>query len=113
MMTKYRVRVVRQARSHLQGIKEYIAFELLAPETARKMLISLNQSIHSLSDEPYRIKTIDEEPWGSQGIRKTRVKNYYIYFWIDEDNKRVYVTAVIYVGRDQKEQLKKLAFETE
>ena len=60
MMTKYRVRVVRQARSHLQGIKEYIAFELLAPETARKMLISLNQSIHSPSDEPYRIKTIDE-----------------------------------------------------
>lgn len=113
MMAKYRVKVVRQARSHLQGIKEYIAFELLAPETARNMLILLSQSMHSLSDEPYRIKTIDEEPWGSQGIRKIRAKNYYIYFWIDEEKMRVYVTAVVYVGRDQKEQLKKLTFEIE
>lgn len=45
MMAKYRVKVVRQARSHLQGIKEYIAFELFAPETARNMLILLSQSM--------------------------------------------------------------------
>ena len=113
MMTKYRVKVTGQAKMHLKGIKEYIAFELLAPETARNMMKALRQSIHSLSNEPYRIKTIDEEPWGSRGIRKIRVKNYYIYFWINEDNKRVYVTAVIYVARDQEDQLSKISFETE
>lgn len=109
-MAKYKVKVVRQAKSHLTAIKEYIAFELLAPETARNMLNLLRQSIQSLSDEPYRIKTIDEQPWGSQGIRKTRVKNYYIYFGIDEGNKCVYVIAFIYVARDQEEQLSKLSF---
>lgn len=112
-MTKYKVKVVRQAKSHLTAIKEYIAFELLAPDTARNMLNLLRQSIQSLSDEPYRIKTIDEHPWGSQGIRKTRVKNYYIYFWIDEGSKCIYVIAVIYVARDQEEQLAKLSFDTE
>ncbi len=30
-----------------------------------------------------------------------RVKNYYVYFWIDEENSKVQVTAVIYVARDQ------------
>ena len=112
-MTKYKVKVVRQAKSHLTAIKEYIAFELLAPDTARNMLNLLRQSIQSLSDEPYRIKTIDEHPWRSQGIRKTRVKNYYIYFGIDEGSKCVYVIAVIYVARDQEEQLAKLSFDTE
>lgn len=112
-MAKYKVKVVRQAKSHLTAIKEYIAFELLAPDTAKTMLKVLRQSIRSLSDEPYRIKTIDEQPWGSQGIRKTRVKNYYIYFWIDEGSKCVYVIAVIYVARNQEEQLAKLSFDTE
>ena len=110
-MAKYKVKAVRQAKSHLTAIKEYIAFELLAPDTARNMLNLLRQSIQSLSDEPYRIKTIDEQPWGSQGIRKTRVKNYYIYFWIDEGNKCVYVIAVIYVAKDQEDQLSKLSFD--
>ncbi len=113
MMARYKVKVVRQAKSHLTAIKEYIAFELLAPDTAKSMLNVLQQSIRSLSDEPYRIKTVDEEPWGGQGIRKTRVKNYYIYFWIDEENKRVYVIAVIYVARNQEEQLSKLSLDKE
>lgn len=113
MMSKYRVKVVRQAHIHLQGIRDYIELELFAPLAAKNIMTLLRQSIRSLSDDPYRIKTIDEEPWGSQGIRKTRVKNYYIYFWIDEDNKRVYVIAVIYVARDQEEQLSKISFDTE
>lgn len=36
---------------------------------------------------PQRIKNIDEEPWGSYGFRKIRVKNYYVYFWINEEKK--------------------------
>ncbi len=54
---------------------------------------------------PERIKLTDEEPWRSEGIHRMRVKNYYIYFWIDEDNHRVQITSVIYVARDQVAQL--------
>lgn len=76
-------------------------------------LKSLNEvfngsGIMSLQTMPYRVKLIDEQPWGKLGFRKIRVKNYYIYFWIDENRKEVHILAVIYVRRDQAKQLEKL-----
>jgi len=48
---------------------------------------------------PKRIKTVDEQPWKDIGLRKTRVKNYYIYFLVDDEEMAVKVNAVIYAGR--------------
>lgn len=36
------------------------------------------------------------------------VKNHLVYFWIDDDSFRVWVIAVIYGRRDQREQLEEL-----
>ena len=104
-MKSYAIRITRQAREHLRGIKKYIEEELLAPVAAQKTLTVLKKEIRSLSEMPERIKLTDEEPWRSEGIHRMRVKNYYIYFWIDEDNHRVQITSVIYVARDQVAQL--------
>ena len=57
---------------------------------------------------PYRVKLIDEQPWGKLGFRKIRVKNYYIYFLVDENRKEVQILAVIYVRGDQARQLEEL-----
>lgn len=111
MMEKYKIRVTKQARDHLHNIRDYISTKLLMPDTAKKMIRFLRSEIKSLSEEPQRIKVIDEEPWGSYGIRKIRVKNYYVYFWINDEKKQVQIIAVIYVGMDQVMQLKKMEFE--
>ena len=105
-MKTYTVRITRQAREHLRGIKKYIAEELLAPDAARNTIAVLKKEIQSLSEMPERIKLTEEEPWRSEGIHRMRVKNYYVYFWIDDDNSKVQVTSVIYVARDQATQLK-------
>ena len=47
---------------------------------------------------------VDEQPWGELGFRKIRVKNYYVYFWVDENRKEVQIFAVIYVRRDRVKQ---------
>ncbi|AEF31922.1 hypothetical protein HMPREF9231_0528 [Gardnerella vaginalis HMP9231] len=39
----------------------------------------------------------DWQPWGNLGFRKIRVKNYYIYFLVDENRKEIQILAVIYV----------------
>lgn len=49
---------------------------------------------------------MEEEPWRSEGLRKIIVENYYVYFWIDEENGIVQVTAFVYVKRDQNDFLK-------
>ena len=110
-MSKYKVRITRQARAHLQEIRDYIATTFLEPGTALRMVRLLRSEMQTLSEMPQRIKTINEEPWGSYGFRKIRVKNYYIYFWIIEEKKQVQIIAVIYARMDQVKQLKKMTLD--
>ena len=110
-MTKYRVRITRQAVRHLKAIRDYIIDEFHAPDTAKRMLRLLREKMASLSEMPGRIKTIDEQPWGDYGFRKVQVKNYYIYFWINEEEKKVQVIGVIYVKMDQVGQLAQMDIE--
>ena len=64
--------------------------------------------ISSFADMPKRMSLVDEEPWHTEGIRKAVVKNFLIYFWVDDANKKVQVVAVIYEKRDQLKQLKRI-----
>lgn len=110
-MKVYKIRITRQARDQLRNIKRYITEELLAPDAAENTIAAIKKEIKSLNRMPERIKLTEEEPWRSEGIHKTRVKNYYVYFWIDEKNARVQITAVIYVARDQIAQLETMDME--
>lgn len=110
-MKVYTVGITRQAREHLREIKTYITNELLAPEAAKNTMAVLKSEIKSLSQMPERIKLTEEEPWHSEGIHRMRVKNYYVYFWIDEDKSKVQITSVIYVARNQAVQLELMKIE--
>lgn len=107
-MDEYKIKVTRQAKEHLALIREYIATELKEPTVAKRVLELLKAEIMSLQTMPYRVKAIDEQPWGELGFRKIRVKNYYVYFWVDENKREVQILAVIYVRRDQATQLEQL-----
>lgn len=107
-MERYDVRVTPTAREHLEGIRHYLTYELKSPVVARKLLTLLRESMERLAIMPASYRVIDEEPWGSQGVRKILVKNYYIYFWVDEENQSVFILAVIYSKRSQKQQLRKI-----
>ena len=107
-MTSYEVRITKQAYRQMKEIALYIANELFAPEAAANLLDKLQESINALSDMPKRHSLVDEEPWKSEGVRKIVVKGFLIYFWVDDENMRVQVTAVIYAKRNQRVQLAKM-----
>ncbi|MEW6080190.1 MAG: type II toxin-antitoxin system RelE/ParE family toxin [Bacillota bacterium] len=107
----YLVKITAQAEGQLQEIIKYIASELKAPKAALRLLDDIERSILSLSQLPHRVALIEEEPWHNYGIRKMPEKNFLIYFWIDEENRRVQVTAVIYAKRDQLSQLSQMDME--
>lgn len=108
---KYEVKITKMAYGHMQEIVRYISNELFAPDAAANLLDKFQKSINGLSDMPERYSLVDEEPWRSEGVRKIIVKNFLIYFWIDEPNSKVQVTGVIYGPRDQVVQLAKLDME--
>lgn len=97
----YEVKLTQQAQEQLRATVAYIAHELQAPETAERMLDTLYDALDSLSLFPARASLTPEEPWRSYGVRRLPVKNHLIYFWIDEDARRVQVTAILYGRRDQ------------
>ena len=97
----YHERITAQAQEHLAAIRDYIANELLAPDAAKNMLLLLGKEMSSLARMPLRVKLVDEEPWRSEGVRMKAVKNYLIYFWVNEAEQTVQVFAVIYARRDQ------------
>ncbi|EIK84943.1 MULTISPECIES: type II toxin-antitoxin system RelE/ParE family toxin [Gardnerella] len=107
-MDEYKIKVTRQAKEHLALIREYIATELQAPIVAKRMLELLKSEMMSLQTMPYRVKLISEQPWCELGFRRIRVKNYYVYFCVDDSRKEVQILAVIYVRRDQTKQLEEL-----
>ncbi|RFD80010.1 addiction module toxin RelE [Gardnerella vaginalis] len=107
-MDEYKIKVTRQAKEHLALIREYIATELKEPIIAKRILELLKSEMMSLQTMPYRVKLIGEQPWRELGFRRIRVKNYYVYFCVDENRKEVQILAVIYVRRDQAKQLEQL-----
>lgn len=110
MENTYHVKVTEQAEEHLREIVRYITVQLKAPETALHFLDAFEQEVLSLSQFPGRFALVDEEPWHSQGVHKMILKNFLVYFLIDETVKKVQIFAVIYGGRDQGRQLIRLEF---
>ena len=105
MSTKYKLILLPEAQEDIREIILYIANELNSPQAAINLQEEFQEGIDSLAKEPERIKIVDEAPWKDAGVRKMRVKNYYIYFIISETDNSVKILAVIYVGRDQKKQM--------
>ena len=101
----YKIIILPEAQKDIRGIVLYIAKELAAPQAALNLENVFEEEIKSLVKMPKRIKTVDEQPWKDAGIRKTKVKNYYIYFIVDDEEMAVKIMAVIYVKMDQKKQM--------
>lgn len=107
-MDNYKVKITEQAEVQLREILFYISNTLKEPDIAKKLFNELQKNISSLEVMPKRIALIDEEPWRSYGIHRMIVKNFLVYFWVNEDLKEVHVTAVIYGKREQLKQLEKM-----
>ena len=110
-MNEYEVRVTRQALEQMKEIVHYISNDLIAPDAAGNLLDKMKAEITKLSSFPKKQALIDEEPWRTDGVRKLVVNNFLIYYWVDDENNRVQVTAVIYSRREQIRQLSNMDME--
>ena len=99
---------VNEALNDMKNIRDYIAQKLLAPEAAKNTVQRLGTVMASLSQMPKRVPLIEEEPWRSEGVRVRAVRNFLIYFWVNEAEKTVQIIAVIYARRDQTSVLSQL-----
>lgn len=111
MAERYTVKITRPVERQMTEIVDYISNRLQNPVAASRLLDELERQISSLSRMPYQVMLTEEEPWHSRGIHRLSVREYLVYFWIDEPEKKVQVTAVVYGRRDQREQLANMEME--
>lgn len=88
-----------KARQDLRDIYDYIANELLAPETARRMTERIMRDIRTLESMPERNALYQKEPWRSEGLRFLPVKNYLVFYLINGAANTVFIVRIMYGGR--------------
>lgn len=94
-----------KARQDLRDIYDYIANELLAPETARRMTERIMRDIRTLESMPERNALYKKEPWRSEGLRFLPVKNDLVFYLINGAANTVFIVRIMYGGRDISRQL--------
>jgi len=99
-MAKYRVDVSEPAENDLKDIVRYIASQLSAPISALQMMELLEEAMSRLSNMPQRCPLVADECLSQMGYRKLPIKNYVVFFSIDEKNKVVDVERILYGRRD-------------
>lgn len=91
------------AETDLENIYDYVSVHLMNPETARRLILRIMESIESLNTMPLRFPIYFDEPWRSQSIRFFPCANYLIFYRLNKD--RVEVIRVIYKKRDMSQQM--------
>lgn len=96
----YSVIKFRRAESDIIEIGRYIAVDLDSPESASKLLDEFEVSISSLDSMPKRFPLVRDDRLAKRGIRLMPVKNYLVFYTIDEQTKTVNIIGVMYGKRD-------------
>ena len=106
-MDSYEVIMTPDAIANLIELRNYIANVLLVPDIARDYIQHIREEVSSLERMPNRHILVEDEPWRSRGVRRMNVKNFIIYYRINEVRMRVYILNVIYNKRNQLRALSK------
>lgn len=99
-MANYRIDVSEPAENDLRDIVRYISAQLSAPMTALEMLNNIEEAVMSLTVMPQKCPFVTDERLATMGYRKLLVKNYIVFFTIDEKSKAVDVERILYARRD-------------
>ena len=101
----YSIQYSAEAKQDIREIYEYIAFELLVPDTAAAQYKRIMDAIRKLDELPLRFPLYKDEPWSSLEMRWFPVDNYLVFYFADESAEEVSIARIMYKGRDIRKQL--------
>ena len=90
----YSVIFTEEATKQFESIKAYIKHILLNEKATVDFETALRSKIETLKNEPHLFPFVND----SKRYRKMGVKNYIAIYFVNEQKKTVYITAVVYAG---------------
>ena len=97
-MQVYEVRITDDALKDMESLYDYIATELMAPQSAAGQYNRIAEAVLSLDRFPDRFGVFECEPERSLGIHKVAVDNYLVCYVVEPGI--VTVTDVLYGASD-------------
>jgi len=101
-MDRYQIMITPKAKDDLIDIGDYISFILLEPETSQKLVKGLRSSISQLQYFPRKFPIIDDYIIKYRKIHYMPYKNYFVFYVVNDDNKKVIVLRIAHKSRNWK-----------
>ena len=105
-MKKYIIKISKTAEQDLENIILYLRYDLAGDIIADKYKILFKQELKKLEDVAGSMPVLDEKLTGHKNIRKINVRNYIIFYVIDEENDEAFVLRVGHVFMNWEKYLK-------
>ncbi|MCL1884951.1 MAG: type II toxin-antitoxin system RelE/ParE family toxin [Defluviitaleaceae bacterium] len=97
---EYKVIYQPRAINDLDEITRYISKELYSQESAVQLLHEVEAETSSLDFMPKRYALVSNAKLAKQGFRLIPVRNYLIFYVVNEKEKTVNIISVMYNKRD-------------
>jgi addiction module RelE/StbE family toxin len=97
---KYQIRYLPIAEKDLKEIVSYIQND--NPKTALNLLNEIDESISQLNIFPYKGKTPEDDYLQSKGYRMIVIKNYIVFYVVNENIKEVEIRRILHGKRKYK-----------
>lgn len=102
-METYEITYTFDAKNDIKDIAAYIKNVLKSPLAAESTVRAITRAVSGLDFIPQRYAVLPEDFLEKAGVRRMQVRNYFIYFHVDEYQKQVNIIDVLYVGREQRD----------
>lgn len=97
---QYNIVYTRLAKNDIKEAESYISATLKNPKAALDIVIALEKAIKNLEEFPYSHRVYVPHRLLEGEYRFIPVKNYLIFYTVDEEKKTVEISRVIYAKRD-------------
>ena len=88
------------AERDIEEAADYIEYVLKNPQAADALLDAIDEVLPSLQENPQRISIVSEPVLRTWEIRFIRIKNYLVFFRVDDENASVVIVRFLYAKRN-------------
>jgi plasmid stabilization system protein ParE len=102
----YFVDITDAAEYDISSTADYITNVLGAPIAGINLLDELEKTEYVLAETPYIYPIVPNDYFAEKGLRFVMVKNFILFFTVNDEEQKVYAIRLLYGRRDWKNILK-------
>ena len=105
-MKKYIVKISETAEQDLENIISYLRYNLSGDIIADKYKLLFKQELKDLENIAGSMPILDENLTGYKNIKKINVRNYIVFYIVDEENSEALILRIGHAFMDWEKYLK-------